>query len=56
MAIVANWSGKGKRGLTMGIWNAHTSVGNMLGTVIAAACLSQVSAEARVVPGLASSC
>ncbi len=42
VSIVANWSGKGKRGLIMGIWNAHTSVGNILGTVIAAAMLSRV--------------
>lgn len=24
---MANWFGKGKRGLIMGVWNAHTSVG-----------------------------
>ena len=30
VAIMANWYGKGKRGLIMGLWNAHTSVGNML--------------------------
>ncbi|KAL6765554.1 glycerol-3-phosphate permease-like protein [Haematococcus lacustris] len=40
VSIVANWSGKGKRGLVMGIWNAHTSVGNILGTIVAAALLS----------------
>mmetsp|Transcript_25230 Transcript_25230/g.64097 ORF Transcript_25230/g.64097 Transcript_25230/m.64097 type:complete len:498 (-) Transcript_25230:369-1862(-) len=40
VSIVANWSGKGKRGLVMGIWNAHTSVGNILGTVVSAALLS----------------
>jgi len=40
VSIVANWSGKGKRGLIMGIWNAHTSVGNIVGTVTAAALLS----------------
>ncbi|KAL6757692.1 glycerol-3-phosphate permease-like protein [Haematococcus lacustris] len=40
VSIVANWSGNGKRGLVMGIWNAHTSVGNILGSVIAAALLS----------------
>jgi OPA family glycerol-3-phosphate transporter-like MFS transporter 1/2 len=32
---MANWFGKGKRGLVMGIWNAHTSVGNIVGTVMA---------------------
>jgi OPA family glycerol-3-phosphate transporter-like MFS transporter 1/2 len=42
VSIVAHWSGKGKRGLVMGIWNAHTSLGNILGTVIAAAMLSRV--------------
>ena len=30
VAIMANWYGKGKRGLIMGLWNAHTSVGNMV--------------------------
>ncbi len=44
VSIVANWSGKGKRGLIMGIWNANTSVGNILGTVVAAALLSWVGA------------
>ena len=43
VSIVANWFGKGKRGLIMGIWNAHTSIGNILGTVVAAALLSSVS-------------
>lgn len=47
VSIVANWSGKGKRGLIMGIWNAHTSVGNIAGTVLAAALLSWVRACAR---------
>eukprot|EP00898_Chlorokybus_atmophyticus_P008204 jgi/Chlat1/8385/Chrsp80S07821 len=36
VSIVANWVGKSKRGLIMGIWNSHTSVGNILGSVIAA--------------------
>eukprot|EP00193_Tetraselmis_chui_P010555 CAMPEP_0177775690 /NCGR_PEP_ID=MMETSP0491_2-20121128/14265_1 /TAXON_ID=63592 /ORGANISM="Tetraselmis chuii, Strain PLY429" /LENGTH=469 /DNA_ID=CAMNT_0019294333 /DNA_START=252 /DNA_END=1661 /DNA_ORIENTATION=- len=35
VSIMANWFGKGKRGLVMGIWNAHTSVGNIVGTVMA---------------------
>ncbi|KXZ55838.1 hypothetical protein GPECTOR_2g1389 [Gonium pectorale] len=51
VSIVANWSGKGKRGLIMGIWNAHTSVGNILGTVIAAAMLSHGWGYAFLVPG-----
>jgi OPA family glycerol-3-phosphate transporter-like MFS transporter 1/2 len=36
VAIVGNWFGKSKRGLIMGIWNAHTSVGNISGSLLAA--------------------
>jgi MFS transporter, OPA family, solute carrier family 37 (glycerol-3-phosphate transporter), member 1/2 len=39
VSVMANWFGKGKRGLIMGVWTAHTSVGNILGTVLAAAAL-----------------
>lgn len=31
---MGNWFGKKNRGLFLGIWNAHTSVGNILGTAI----------------------
>ena len=31
MTVVANWFGRSKKGLIFGIWNAHTSVGNILG-------------------------
>ncbi|GFR46862.1 hypothetical protein Agub_g8503, partial [Astrephomene gubernaculifera] len=51
VSIVANWSGKGKRGLIMGIWNAHTSVGNILGTVVAAAMLSRGWGYSFLLPG-----
>jgi OPA family glycerol-3-phosphate transporter-like MFS transporter 1/2 len=37
VAITGPWLGKGKRGLAMGIWNAHTSVGNIMGNTIGAA-------------------
>ncbi|CAD7695242.1 unnamed protein product [Ostreobium quekettii] len=36
VSVVAHWFGKGRRGLIMGIWNSHTSVGNMLGSFMAA--------------------
>ncbi|GMH22803.1 hypothetical protein Nepgr_024646 [Nepenthes gracilis] len=39
VAIVGNWFGKRKRGLIMGVWNAHTSVGNILGSLLAASVL-----------------
>ena len=32
---MANWFGKGKKGLLFGIWNSHTSVGNILGGILA---------------------
>eukprot|EP00249_Psilotum_nudum_P023533 c28911_g1_i1 orf=1064-2512(-) len=35
VAVVGNWFGKRKRGLIMGLWNAHTSVGNIVGSLIA---------------------
>lgn len=52
VAVMGNWYGKGKRGLVMGIWNAHTSLGNILGTVVAAACLQYGWGYAFIVPGV----
>ena len=34
VAVMGNWFGKKNRGLFLGIWNAHTSLGNILGTAI----------------------
>ncbi|XP_064394360.1 glucose-6-phosphate exchanger SLC37A2-like isoform X2 [Halichondria panicea] len=34
VAVMSHWFGKHNRGLIMGIWNSHTSVGNILGTII----------------------
>nr|KAJ0192733.1 hypothetical protein LSAT_V11C800447060 [Lactuca sativa] len=36
VAVIGNWFGKRHRGLIMGIWNAHTSVGNISGYLLAA--------------------
>lgn len=52
VAVVGNWFGKSKRGLIMGIWNAHTSVGNITGSLIASACLSYGWGWSFVAPGL----
>ena len=35
VTAVANWFGKAKKGFIMGVWNSHTSVGNILGSLIA---------------------
>ncbi|KAM1050206.1 hypothetical protein ACFX2A_032669 [Malus domestica] len=39
VAVIGNWFGRGKRGLIMGIWNAHTLVGNKSGSLLAASVL-----------------
>uniref|UniRef100_A0A8C2SZ18 Solute carrier family 37 member 2 n=1 Tax=Coturnix japonica TaxID=93934 RepID=A0A8C2SZ18_COTJA len=52
VACVGNWFGKGKRGLIMGIWNSHTSVGNILGSLIAGAWVSSQWGLSFIVPGI----
>lgn len=52
VAVVGNWFGKRKRGLIMGIWNAHTSIGNIAGSLIASALLQYGWGWSFVVPGL----
>eukprot|EP01025_Chloroclados_australasicus_P056218 TRINITY_DN6915_c0_g2_i1.p1 TRINITY_DN6915_c0_g2~~TRINITY_DN6915_c0_g2_i1.p1 ORF type:complete len:508 (-),score=44.64 TRINITY_DN6915_c0_g2_i1:312-1835(-) len=52
VAIMANWFGHGKRGFVMGIWNSHTSMGNMLGSIIAAQMLPFGWGWAFIVPGV----
>ncbi|KAJ4957306.1 hypothetical protein NE237_014089 [Protea cynaroides] len=52
VAVVGNWFGKTKRGLIMGIWNSHTSVGNITGSLIASALLKDGWGWSFAVPGL----
>ncbi|KAG0559950.1 hypothetical protein KC19_10G141300 [Ceratodon purpureus] len=52
VTIVGHWFGKKKRGLIMGIWNAHTSVGNILGSLIAAAALKLGWGWSFIIPGV----
>ena len=51
VALLGNWFGKSKRGLIMGIWNSHTSVGNIVGSLIAAAMLKYGWGWSFAVPG-----
>lgn len=51
VAVVGNWFGKSKRGLIMGIWNSHTSVGNIVGSVIASAVLEYGWGWSFLLPG-----
>lgn len=52
VAVVGNWFGKKKRGLIMGIWNAHTSLGNITGSMVASVLLKYGWGWSMVVPGL----
>nr|GLL21056.1 putative glycerol-3-phosphate transporter 1 [Ipomoea trifida] len=52
VAVVGNWFGKKKRGLIMGIWNSHTSLGNITGSLIASGLLKFGWGWSLVVPGL----
>ncbi|KAF5188674.1 Glycerol-3-phosphate transporter protein [Thalictrum thalictroides] len=54
VAVVGNWFGKKKRGLIMGIWNAHTSVGNISGSLISSALLEYGWGWSFAIPGLLS--
>lgn len=38
VSVVGNWF-KSKRGMIMGIWNSHTSIGNIIGSVVASSML-----------------
>lgn len=51
VTCVGNWFGKSKRGLIFGVWNAHTSVGNILGAYIAGVFVSYDWGLSFVVPG-----
>ncbi|KAK3242524.1 hypothetical protein CYMTET_47798 [Cymbomonas tetramitiformis] len=53
VSVVGNWFGKSKRGLIMGIWNAHTSVGNIAGTVVSGKVLHWGWGWCFTLPGMA---
>jgi OPA family glycerol-3-phosphate transporter-like MFS transporter 1/2 len=52
VAVVGNWLGESKRGLIMGIWNSHTSVGNIIGSIVASGVLEFGWGWSFVVPGV----
>lgn len=51
VTVVGRWFGKAKRGLIFGIWNSHTSIGNILGSLIAAHYVERDWAMSFIVPG-----
>ncbi|KAL3056795.1 hypothetical protein OYC64_019302 [Pagothenia borchgrevinki] len=52
VTCISNWFGKGRRGLVMGLWNSHTSVGNILGSLIAGYWVSSNWGMSFIVPGI----
>uniref|UniRef100_A0A4X2M4Y3 Glucose-6-phosphate exchanger SLC37A2 n=1 Tax=Vombatus ursinus TaxID=29139 RepID=A0A4X2M4Y3_VOMUR len=52
VTCIGNWFGKGKRGFIMGIWNSHTSVGNILGSLIAGIWVDSAWGLSFIVPGI----
>ncbi|XP_018430950.1 PREDICTED: glucose-6-phosphate exchanger SLC37A1-like [Nanorana parkeri] len=52
VTCIGNWFGEGRRGLIMGVWNSHTSVGNILGSLIAGFWVSSCWGMSFVVPGI----
>ncbi|XP_049450808.1 glucose-6-phosphate exchanger SLC37A1 [Epinephelus fuscoguttatus] len=52
VTCIGNWFGKGRRGLIMGLWNSHTSVGNIMGSLIAGYWVSSNWGLSFIVPGL----
>jgi OPA family glycerol-3-phosphate transporter-like MFS transporter 1/2 len=54
VSVMANWFGKGRRGLIMGLWNSHTSLGNILGSLIAGAFVQVLPLPLHSLPPLPS--
>jgi len=53
VTLMSRWFPKSTRGTIMGFWNAHSSIGNILGKVVAAAALHQLGwAWAFIIPGI----
>lgn len=50
VAALGNWFGKSKRGLIMGVWRSHHSVGNIFGTLLAAVFVERNWGLSFVVP------
>jgi len=51
VAMMGNWFGSAKSGTIFGIWNAHTSLGNIVGSAVAGAFVDHDWALSFIVPG-----
>ena len=52
VTLVGNWFGKKRLGLIFGIWNSHTSIGNILGAIIAGIWVNDNWGLSFIVPGV----
>ncbi|KAJ0984804.1 hypothetical protein J5N97_003160 [Dioscorea zingiberensis] len=52
VSVVGNWFGRSRRGLIMGVWSSHTSIGNILGSVMASSVLEFGWGWSFMLPGL----
>ncbi|XP_042478749.1 putative glycerol-3-phosphate transporter 5 [Macadamia integrifolia] len=52
VSVLGNWFGKSKRGLIMGIWSSHASIGNVLGSVVASSVLAFGWGWSFALPGI----
>ncbi|WOK91606.1 glycerol-3-phosphate transporter 5 [Canna indica] len=53
IAVIGNWFGKSpRRGLIMGVWNSNTSIGNILGSIIASSVLEFGWGWSFLLPGV----
>ncbi|KAM0939100.1 putative major facilitator superfamily, MFS transporter superfamily [Dioscorea sansibarensis] len=52
VSVVANWFGRSQRGLIMGVWSSHTSIGNILGSVLASSVLEFGWGWSFMLPGM----
>ncbi|XP_011311846.1 sugar phosphate exchanger 2 isoform X2 [Fopius arisanus] len=52
VTVIENWFEKGKRGLIFGVWNSHTSLGNILGSLIAAEYVETNWGLSFMIPGV----
>ncbi|KAJ9589449.1 hypothetical protein L9F63_017352, partial [Diploptera punctata] len=52
VTVVGNWFGKKKRGFIFGVWNSHTSMGNILGSLIAGYYVEYDWSLSFIVPGI----
>ncbi|CAH1394277.1 unnamed protein product [Nezara viridula] len=52
VAVMGNWYGKGNRGLIFGLWNSHTSVGNIVGALVASSLLQRDWAFSFMIPSV----